>query len=257
MQKYSKNRLIIGKEINYLPEAVSTNSLAAEWLKEGRLQEGAVVCCDYQSGGRGQAGNAWESEKGKNLTFSIVLPSKLVQAQEQFYLNMAVCLGLYDFLTLFFEGVTIKWPNDLYIHHKKIAGVLIENSLQGSFIKSSIAGIGLNVNQEEFPKCLRNPTSMQLEKPGHYPLELMLEQLLDKLDARFLHLQNGRRDELYRQFNQKLYRLNKPYIFEVKGELLEGTIRGVSRHGLLQVEINEEIQVFQFKEIRYLYELWN
>ena len=140
--------MIIGSVIKFHKELTSTNDQAFMLLKTINPVEGTVIYADFQKAGRGQKDNKWESEKGKNLLLSIILYPTSIRPEDQFYLSMAVSLGICDFIDSFFPGSKIKWPNDIYINDDKIAGILIENSVMGETIESTIAGIGININQK-------------------------------------------------------------------------------------------------------------
>ena len=134
----------------YLRETRSTNLVLKEMLREYELPEGFVLRTDFQSAGKGQPGNSWEAEKGKNLLFSVLLYPHHIAITEQFILSQLVSVAILRTLNSFCTGFSIKWPNDIYFGDKKIAGILIENSLQGTKLNTSIVGIGLNVNQKIF-----------------------------------------------------------------------------------------------------------
>lgn len=257
MQKYSKNRLIAGTQYIHLPETASTNLYLSNLLQNNRLPEGTIVSASHQTAGRGQIGNRWHSEAGKNLTFSMVIYPGFLDLQRQFLLNMAVSLALVDYLKAIIPDVYIKWPNDIYISHKKIAGILVENSVSGNQIKQTVIGIGLNINQTLFPPDLPNPTSLALETGRKFELEEVTELILNFLDARLLQLKSEKFDRLHDDYLKYLYRINKPYLFDVNGETVEGVIKNVNNTGHLIVEIADELRTFGFKEIKYLYEIWN
>jgi BirA family biotin operon repressor/biotin-[acetyl-CoA-carboxylase] ligase len=134
----------------YLRETRSTNLVLKEMLREYELPEGFVLRTDFQSAGKGQPGNSWESEKGKNLLFSVLLYPQHIAIDQQFILSQLVSVAILRTLNSFCAGFSIKWPNDIYFGDKKIGGILIENSLQGSKLNTSIVGIGLNINQKTF-----------------------------------------------------------------------------------------------------------
>jgi BirA family transcriptional regulator, biotin operon repressor / biotin---[acetyl-CoA-carboxylase] ligase len=257
LQKYSKNRLIAGTQIIHLEHTRSTSSHLNELLQQKNITEGTVISAGEQTEGRGQMGNKWYSAAGKNLTFSFVLYPQYLMLREQFMLNMAISLAMHDFLKRLVSDCYIKWPNDIYISHKKIAGILVENSITGEQIRQSIAGIGFNVNETDFPPFLPNPTSLSLETGRRYDTEEVLEELLDFLDVRLLQLRSGKHSYLRNAYIEKLYRFEKPYLFEVNKETLEGVIKGVDEEGRLLVEIENSLRSFSFKEIKYLYEIWN
>ncbi len=164
------NTLFIGKVYLRFDELSSTNDHAAELLApehpshtKSKPAEGTVIRADSQSAGRGQFGSRWESAAGKNLTFSVILYPEWLEIEAQFYLSMAVALAVHNAVCEVYRGplpVQIKWPNDLYLGDQKMGGILIQNSLSGARIQSSIIGIGLNVNQLHFDPDLPNPVSL-------------------------------------------------------------------------------------------------
>ena len=147
-------RLIRLREVN------STNAYIQSLSRDERLPEGSVVWADFQTAGRGQIGNVWESENGKNLTFSIVFYPSFLLAKHQFLISQIASLSVKETLDEFISGITVKWPNDVYWNDKKICGMLIENDLAGQYIYSSVIGIGININQAVFRGDAPNPVSL-------------------------------------------------------------------------------------------------
>jgi len=135
----------------------STNSYLKELAHSRTLDEGTVIVTRNQTAGKGQQGNAWESEAGKNITCSILLYPSFLPVQHFFLLSEVISLGVKETLDAYTDGITIKWPNDIYYCERKIAGILIENEITGSNISMSVAGIGVNVNQEQFLSDAPNP----------------------------------------------------------------------------------------------------
>jgi BirA family biotin operon repressor/biotin-[acetyl-CoA-carboxylase] ligase len=154
---------IIGNNLIELDITDSTNEYSKKLIKKGPVEEGTVILADFQTKGKGQKDGYWESEKGKNLTFSIILYPNFLDIQKQFYLSMSISIGIVEFLSHLSVKSKIKWPNDICINNKKVAGILIENSIKRNIISSSIIGIGINVNQTEFKSSAPNPTSLYLE----------------------------------------------------------------------------------------------
>ena len=159
--------MIIGSNLLFFENLPSTNTHAADLLKKNNLPEGTIVYTNYQSAGRGYSGNRWESEDGKNLLISIVLFPSFIKPEDQFYISMAVSLGICDFLKRYIPDCSIKWPNDIYVNNDKIAGILIESSITGNKIEYTIAGIGLNINQEKFISDAPNPVSLRIVYRNH------------------------------------------------------------------------------------------
>ena len=142
-------------------EVTSTNDYLAQLCKESKAKEFYTVMAESQTNGKGQRGNTWESESGKNLTFSTVLYPTAMEAKNQFILSMLAAIACHEALGNYTDGFAIKWPNDIYWKDKKIGGILIENELEGGYIVQSIIGIGLNINQEVFYSDAPNPVSLK------------------------------------------------------------------------------------------------
>lgn len=196
-----------------LPEAASTNTYLDKWDSETPQQQGCVVITHRQWAGRGQRGNSWEAEPGKNLTFSYLLRPDGVAPQEQFVLSQAVALAIVDVLSQYADGFSVKWPNDIYYRDSKIAGILIEHNLAGMSISRTIVGIGLNINQQAFISDAPNPISLSQITGETYNLEIILSQILDATTQRYnmcvdsrKHLQDDYAATLYRREGYYTYR---------------------------------------------------
>ncbi|MFA7380885.1 MAG: biotin--[acetyl-CoA-carboxylase] ligase [Bacteroidia bacterium] len=253
---YSKNRLIAGTQLIELETVDSTNAELARRVAREQVPEGTVIHTQRQSHGRGQAGNLWQSEANNNLTFSLIIYPGNILIREQFFLSMAVSVAIYRVVRRYVSNCFVKWPNDIYIGHNKLGGILIENALQGEKIKHSIIGIGLNINQKTFSRELPNPTSLALATGKDTNTADLLQEVLNELDACLLQLRAHNFKALKDEYLAALYRWKQPYLFEINGEREEGIIQGVSDTGELQVLINGEVRQFQFKQIKYLYEWW-
>jgi BirA family biotin operon repressor/biotin-[acetyl-CoA-carboxylase] ligase len=245
--------MIIGSKILRFEKLSSTNTHAAMLIKDGEEPEGTVICSEFQTEGRGQTGHKWESEKDKNLLFSIILYPSSIIPEEQFSISIAISLGICDFLDRHIKGSKIKWPNDIYIKDDKIAGILIESSLIGENIESCIAGIGLNINQEEFPHSIVNPVSLKLTTGREYDTDACLKQILYDLDSRYKELLYGDRERLRKEYITRLFWLNESHSFKTGDTLLTARITGISTLGLLIIEKNDGTKAeFSFKEIDYV-----
>jgi len=171
----------------HIDSTPSTNDFLAEMLKTENLQTGFVVACNFQTGGKGQAGNKWEAERGKNLIFSILFRPKNLTVNKNFILAQATSLAIKSVLDEYLtnnscEKFKIKWSNDIYWQQKKICGILIENTLKGEKIEHSIIGIGLNVNQLYFSKTIPNPISLcQITGKQYDSLNEILEKICQKI----------------------------------------------------------------------------
>jgi BirA family biotin operon repressor/biotin-[acetyl-CoA-carboxylase] ligase len=232
-----------------MPECHSTNAEALKVLQANtQVAEGAVIITDNQTAGRGQRGNMWESEAGKNLTFSIILKPTFLHPKDQFKLNIAVSLGLYDYLTSQVTDVKIKWPNDMMLGYQKTCGILIENQIIGQQVQSSIIGIGLNVNQRSF--SLSTATSMAIKKGHSFDLNEALVELLQWIEARYLQLRSH--IDLKAQYVAALYGAGEKRKFKSGEEVFEGVITGIDSVGLLGVSITGGKRYFDLKQIQFL-----
>lgn len=250
MYKIPANTLFIGKQLVFVPECHSTNSLALQMSQSGTIAEGMVVITDNQFAGRGQRGNTWESAAGMNLTFSVILTPAFLKPTDQYYLTMVTSLALCDFLTTKTGyPVAIKWPNDILVHEKKISGILIENQLQGNRILVAVAGIGFNVNQEYFQNTRAGSLRTVTDKT--YELEATLHEILGFLEVRYLQLKQQKFNTLKDEYLSKLYRLGEPHRYSTPEGTFEGIIRGVDDTGKLCVEVDGSLKYFGIKEITF------
>ncbi|WP_421918125.1 biotin--[acetyl-CoA-carboxylase] ligase [Marinifilum sp.] len=230
----------------------STNNFALELLKSRNPAAGTVVLTLNQTKGRGQQTNSWESESGKNLTISIILRPEFLPITQQFHISMLISLGVYDYLCNYLENVSIKWPNDIYVGDKKIAGILIENSIMGSVLSTSVCGIGLNVNQSKFISDAPNPISLLNCTGKEYDLETELEKLLICIEKRYYQLKNDFFMQMEKDYLDKLYWHNEDHSFEDENGLFTGRIVGISNWGQLRIEAEEGERIYNFKEVSFI-----
>jgi BirA family transcriptional regulator, biotin operon repressor / biotin---[acetyl-CoA-carboxylase] ligase len=247
----SPNTLFVGKNIVNLPSCHSTNDIAAEMVSQKVGVEGLVVITSSQTAGKGQRGNAWLSEPGKNLTFSILLKPSFLTVSQQFYLNIAICLALTDTLTQFLgKKVKIKWPNDIYVENKKICGVLIQNFVRSYFVENTVIGIGLNVNQSNFSES--KAVSLQMITGQEYELPVVLKSILENVEKRYLQLRDKKIESLKEEYLNNLFRYKEKHFF-MSQYRFEGTIVDIDEQGRLVVDNNGLLQCFNLKEIEYLF----
>lgn len=247
--------LFIGKNVISLETVDSTNDYAKQLLSSQKPTDGTLIIAKAQTKGRGQLGNIWQTETGKNLTASYILYPNFLSPDKQFYLNMAVALGIREFCeSICAEHVQIKWPNDILINGKKVCGVLIENALQGSKIQHAIIGIGININQTKFEEHLPNATSILLENSNQTlaiePLAAQLSSFLEKyyLQLRLLHF-----NFLEKAYTTSLWRYNQTAEFKKGDTVFKGEITGVTKEGKLEIDVKGKPQKFGFKEIAFVY----
>ena len=230
----------------------STNAFALELLKNKRAEEGLVITADVQTHGVGQRGKEWESEREKNLLMSVVLHPNITTSQQQVF-NCAIALTLYDFLFAYFgAAVKIKWPNDIMVGKKKIAGILIQNKVMGTNITHAVLGIGLNVNQTKFNTYSPEATSFALESNAIFDVIEIRDELLTRLKQRMDNLKQG--NNMQQEYNDALYLKNKPASFQHTENKFMGIIRGITDEGALMLEQEDgDIHTYKNQEINYLF----
>lgn len=235
----------------HLNSIESTNIYALELLRKENVIEGTVISTRFQEKGKGQLGASWQSDEGKNLQMSIVIRPK-IEVERQFELSQMVALSLKYFLdSLAVEQVQVKWPNDILVKREKIAGVLIENTIQGNQISASVIGIGLNVNQVSFDSFNREATSLKLELQQEFDVENLLSDFLEIFKQTYLQFKNGKLD-LHQQYLNLLYGYGKPLrLRDADGEFL-GVTLGTKSNGILQVNRNGKLKNYDLKELQFL-----
>ncbi len=245
--------MIIGSKLLFYENLPSTNTHAALLLKNSMLAEGTIVHTNYQLAGRGQAGNKWESEDGKNLLISIILFPSFIIPSDQFLISMTISLGICDFLCRYIPVSRIKWPNDIYVNNDKIAGLLIENSLMGNHIESTVAGIGLNVNQDTFKSGAPNPVSLKKILKRELDLLTCLNELASDIDLRYAQLLEGNYDKIRKEYISNLFRLNLWSDYSDKNGIFTGRIITLSESGNLIIERQSgESNEYSFKEVEFI-----
>ena len=208
---------------------------------------------DFQTAGRGQVGNVWESERGKNLTFSLVLYPQALPVNQQFLISQIAALSVKETLDAYTEGISIKWPNDIYWQDKKICGMLIENDLSGHNLLRSIIGIGINLNQTIFRGDAPNPVSLWQIVKQEVDREVVLRQFLSRFEAYNQALLSGEKALIHTCYMEALYWREgyHPYA-DAKGAF-SARIYGIEPTGHLLLQSTDgAIRRYAFKEVSYL-----
>ncbi|MDE6535940.1 MAG: biotin--[acetyl-CoA-carboxylase] ligase [Muribaculaceae bacterium] len=228
--------------LQIIEECVSTNAAIPR-----EAPHGFALMALKQNAGRGQRGNSWESESGKNITLSLMLRPEGMEAARQFEISEAVALGVLDLLrSLGIEDVAVKWPNDVYVGDRKVCGILIENALAGPYVSRSIAGIGLNVNQRKFLSDAPNPVSLRQLTGREYPLAELAEEMVGNILRR---LESGKN---HVDFLANLYRRSGSHPWALPdGTRFLASIINVSPTGFLTLSEYPD-RPFAFKEVSYL-----
>lgn len=231
----------------------STNIYAHQQLQAKKAKSGDVFWTLEQSQGKGQRGTSWQSEAAKNLLFSVVLKVDLA-VDKQFYFSQAVALALYAFLdSLSVSQPCIKWPNDLLVKGDKIAGMLIQNSIQGNQIQHAVVGIGLNVNQIQFEDFKRKATSLKLLKNKDFDLEQLLQQFLLFLKQQLIDFEKKDYRKLNQDYLSHLYGYQSLMPFKDKDGKFSGRIVDIAENGHLQVEKEGVVKSYDLKEVEFCF----
>ena len=236
-----------------LHTTTSTNTYLKKLLQKKTVEHFTVVTTNYQTEGRGQRGNTWISDKDKNLLFSILLLHKSLLSLDSFILNQIVSLSLLKVLQHFIPDCRIKWPNDILSGSKKIAGILIENTISGSRIKHSIVGIGINVNQEKFPKELPQASSMKIISGKEFDLSSILQEIATAIQDYYLKFEAKESESIRKEYVAKLYLYQQAALFiNMENKRFLGKIVGITPEGKLQIEQNKHVNSYNFKEIVFV-----
>jgi len=228
----------------------STNDYLKDLFQHNELENLTVITSQYQTQGRGQRGNYWHSESGKNLLFSLLIKHKTLDTQRHFLLNQVISLALWDVLHRYVPQVKIKWPNDIMADAHKIAGILIENTLSGSKIKHSIIGVGINVNQVAFPKDLPQATSLKKLLNTTINLDKLLDEIVHSIRKNYQYLLEDKIGNIQKQYVKNLYLLQQTCLFKNReGKSFTGKITGINTTGKIQLDTDTGTEEFDFKEL--------
>ncbi len=253
MHKVFAKPLFLGKKNVFMTECHSTNDELIQLVKGGEQLEGTVIHTDYQSKGKGQRGNVWTSEPGKNLLFSVLLKPFYVPIQSQFLLNIVVGLGGLKCISRLLTPdikLSLKWPNDMYVGDQKIGGILIENMVKGSMLEHCVVGVGINLNQQAF----ENPLASSIKMMSGKEVDRLqfLEQLLVDIEFFLMMLKAGKRQELLKEYYKVMYKKGERFNFKDSEGSFEGVIMGIDDHGRLLVDKEGVSNIYAVKEIEFL-----
>lgn len=241
------------KKTIVLNEVDSTNNYANQLILSNAADDGTVVMTHFQTKGKGQQGNQWESEFGKNLLISLILFPKELPAEKQFYISKISSLALVNFLEKRIEGVTIKWPNDIYVENNKIAGMLIENTVKGTLLHSSVLGIGLNINQEKFVSDAPNPVSLKQITGKDYSIPSITHEISNLIFNWYKKLLQKEHEAIDMAYFSNLYRKEEWQHFSMNTNVFEAKIIGVGKFGQLIMEMRDgKRKEFMFKEVEFI-----
>ncbi len=248
--------IIKEENIKVLDQVSSTNDFMLEGVSSGVIkEEGSVVTTNFQSAGKGLDQNKWESEAGKNLLFSILLKPSFLKADQQFQLTKIISLSVFDFIRNYLpnERIKVKWPNDIYVGNKKIAGILINNTIKGKEIMYTVVGIGININQQNFTKDLLNATSLWHYLNCDLKVEYCLKNVLSHIEKRYQQLVNDETSQINFDYKKALYRLNDFNLFNYKDSMILARITGVNEYGQIKLTQKDGMEITcDLKEIQFV-----
>lgn len=250
--------LFIGKNILFLTEVDSTNTYAMNLLRNVNTIEGTLIYTNHQTHGRGQRGAVWKADIASNLTFSVILKPQFLSSEKSFYLSKITALAIYDVLTEILKDsqydIKIKWPNDILVNQKKIAGILIENTLNQTMLNYSVIGIGLNVNQTEFNTEFK-AVSLKALKNIDFERKDVLAKLCQHLEKWYLRLRENKLSIINESYISRLFGLKELLEYtEIKTQRrFKAKIEGVEFSGKLVLRElgTNKLLVFDLKELKF------
>lgn len=247
------NNQYFGSHIIQIDRVSSTNNYAAKLLNQTKIPFGAVIMAQFQDDGRGQRGAVWQSKSGENLLFSAILDGSLMKECPPFYLSKCVAVSIKDTLSYFLKHkIHLKWPNDVLVERRKIAGVLIESQWKGNNLFSSIIGVGLNVNQTHFEYGF-DATSMKLLSANDYDLKEVLQVLCTNLNFNFSRLLSKEYSDLQQDYLSSLYKYNEKTHFKIGDKLEEVVLKDVNENGMVSLEmLGGKIKEYDFSQARQI-----
>jgi BirA family biotin operon repressor/biotin-[acetyl-CoA-carboxylase] ligase len=251
LHKFSAKNLIFGKKVTFLPHCHSTNQYMRQLVKQGGIGEGHLVLTDYQSQGRGQMGTTWESDPGDNLLFSVLTKPVFLGLKHQFYITLISALGIIEGLEhMQIKHLSVKWPNDVYLGEEKLAGILSEAIIAGSFMEYLILGVGLNVNQASF--SVNRSTSLARYLGVSQQREEVLQSVLTGIEKWYLALKREDYQLIRNSYEKRMLGIHQKRLFEDQsGRHFQAMIKGIDPQGKLIMNIGGEHKLFNHKEIQY------
>ena len=233
-----------------LVNVTSTNEYLLSLKQNNFFKEGLIVVSDYQSKGIGQRGKIWHSKRNKNLMISMLIEPN-IPFEKRFDVNKITAISIIDLLNSIGLSAKIKWPNDILVKEKKIAGVLIHNVVSAQVVKYSIIGLGLNVNQLSFPYFLPQATSLKIELNQNFILDDIQKKWVKCFKNRMKAYRSGKTIDF--EYLSSLFKLNETGFFAIGSQKTRGSIKGVTDTGLLKVKIEKEIKMFDLQQIKMIF----
>ncbi|NUM31683.1 MAG: biotin--[acetyl-CoA-carboxylase] ligase [Bacteroidetes bacterium] len=238
----------------YFDETDSTNDLANLLLKQNKAENGDVIVTKFQTKGKGQSGSNWFSERDKSVLISLICKEINIDISMLTTINMLVSLALSKTIKIYLqnENIKIKWPNDIYVNNKKISGILIESNIIGDTLKNIIIGIGINVNQDNFPDLLPLACSFYTISNKKFDTNEITGVLIDNLNKQLAEIKYFDLEKIKSEYESQLYGKDESKQFISNGKSFEGTIKGINKNGQLEVLVNNNLEIFNNKEIEFV-----
>jgi BirA family biotin operon repressor/biotin-[acetyl-CoA-carboxylase] ligase len=253
MDSFSINTQFVGQNFITLNEIDSTNNYAIQLCRQSVMPEGTIISTGKQSAGKGRNKNTWQTTENQNITLSLILHPSFIPIEDQFLISMMTCLALRLTLNRFTSS-KIKWPNDLLVDNKKIAGILIENIIQGIKIKYCVIGIGININQINFPFEIKNKsTSLKLILGKNQNLRLIIKDLCINMEKYYLKLKNNP-SKIHNEYLEALTEFGASHSFIYREEKIEAKIIHVRKNGLMDLKLkNHQSISVNIDEVKQIY----
>ena len=210
-----------------------------------------AVTANHQTSGRGQRGNVWASEQGKNLLMTLLVrPGCSLEAANQFLLSQTVAVALHAAMKYYGIDTRLKWPNDIYVGNRKLAGILVELDYSGAFVEQAIVGIGLNVNQTEFPPMDRVPVSMKMLLGKDILVEDVLRDVLFHFSHYYQEMRCGCKETVFAAYRELLFGLGEQRKYVDAVGAFTAVIEGVEPTGHLLLRRSDgTLSRYAFKEV--------
>jgi BirA family biotin operon repressor/biotin-[acetyl-CoA-carboxylase] ligase len=240
-------------DIIIVEEANSSNTYANNLIKKEKLKEFSIIWVKNQTHGKGQGNRKWHSLPNQNITISMILYPTFLQTNDLFYLSKITAISCHQLINNYCKNVAIKWPNDIYVKNNKIAGILIENIFSKNTIEASIVGIGINVNQTDFPKNIPNPTSLKLETYNEFSLPELIKELQKIFKENYKLLEDKKFNVVDKIYNKYLYLRNKIVNFVTsQGNIFSAKIIQVNPQGEIELLVDNTKKSFKIGNIEML-----
>lgn len=251
--------LFIGRNCIRLSEIDSTNTYASNLLKEVNVPDGTLILTEHQTNGRGQRGAHWMAEPGSNITCSLIIHPNFLTLNNHFIISKIIALSIQktiqDILPTVKNDIKIKWPNDILVKHQKISGILIENIIQETKIKSSIIGFGINVNQHNFGELQESATSLFNLCGEKFDINMILNKVCSYFEAYYLKLKKSNYLSIHEEYFSNLFLTKTTFSFNdlLTNQTQNGRIIDVESNGLIVIEITPDLQQkkYALKEISF------